>query len=1234
MRSVFAAVVARFSNTPHKSVTIPIRAISNGSKPRGLFRLTAICVCLVLSLLGVQLVAQVRFGGVLGTVSDASGAIVSGATVKLTNLGTNETRTMQTGSTGTFAFPNLIAGVYRVEIEMTGFKKFIRDNAEVQVDVTNRVDATLQVGNITESVVVTTEAPPLQTDSASLGTTVGLREVESIPLSGRNVNNMLTLVPGVVAQGGTYGNAVSNQAGGARTNAIGFGNYAIGGGFGNQSSFYIDGVASNAPAGNLNSLIPSQDVVQEFRVVTNNVAAEYGSYAGGIINLTTKSGTNSFHGTAYEYLRNKVLNANDYFNNHNGPGKTPLPRPPLRQNQFGGTIGGPVLKDKTFFFFGFERQVLKTGTPVNNTVPTADMLGGDFSGICSSGFTAGVCDDKDLQNNNPIHQIYDPANGSTPFANNLIPADRLDPSALALFATSYPSPNRPGVSNNFITNMATGGINSQYNARVDHHFSDKNTLFARYSYWKADSDAYDAWGTHTSGQGHTGIYTHSAILGDTHTLNSSTILDLRLSYLRVFQHEFPDSEGVDLSQFGPCWAGLTSQLLAPANYPAMAFNDNSGTTGSNGIGSQLFWSQNVIGLSGSLTKIIGRHQLKFGGAGRHVQWISAPQNGVLTVNFDNSATAAPGLPSEGNAVASALLGILGGQGAQVASGMVGGSRAYFTSYGFFIDDTFQATRKLTITAGLRWDQPSVFSEASNNDTVFLPNQPSPIGSIDNPVTGQTQKVMGNVALVNSSDWKSQREDNLHWKLFSPRLGFAYRLTEKTVLRGAYGISYPPATLSQDGPNLSPINAAQGSGGPTATVADPFPLGLPQPKRRSATPGDFYGLPVFAMRVPGDPMPYVQQWNAAFERQIGKDSSLTVAYAGSKGTHLLLQGWATVSNINLNQLPDQYFSMGPAALEATVPNPFSGIITSGPFSGPTIATAQLLLPFPQYGRVLFLDPHRGKSNYRSLQTSYMKRFGANGILSVAYTWSRLMSNTDSSSAFLDEGFIFGGSTQDNNHLEKEYSVSSYDIPHNLSIGYGVDLPFGRNKRFMADAHGVLNGVIGGWRVNGITTFRSGVPMSVYQFFPGTTLSNFGGGQGYFGAQGLWMRPDLDPSCNLEMSGSRQQRAATGWFNTDCFVGVDEGAIFPPPPHGEVRFGNEPRNIDSVRMDHINNWDFSISKRNNITEGVYLQFTAEFFNAFNHARFGTPNEQIGTPNFGIVLSQVNQPRAIQFGLRIGF
>lgn len=318
--------------------------------------------------------AQVIYGAIVGTVTDASGAGMPGATVKVASLGTNEVRTVSTSAAGTYSVPNLAAGTYRLEVQQSGFKHFVRSSVEVQVDVTSRVDVSLQVGDISESIEVTSAAPILQTDNSSLGTVVPQEEVQSIPLSGRNINNLLALVPGVVAQGGTYGNAVGNQFNGSRTNAIGFGNYSIGGGFGNQSQFFVDGVATNAPANNLTTYTPSQDVVQEFRVVTNNVSAEYGNYAGGVINITSKSGGNAFHGAAYEYLRNKILNANGFFSN-----RVDLSRPPLVQNQFGGTLGGPIRKDKTFFFFGIERQIIRTAVLSLTTVPTAAMRAGDFS---------------------------------------------------------------------------------------------------------------------------------------------------------------------------------------------------------------------------------------------------------------------------------------------------------------------------------------------------------------------------------------------------------------------------------------------------------------------------------------------------------------------------------------------------------------------------------------------------------------------------------------------------------------------------------------------------------------------------------------------------------------------------------------------------------------------------------------------------------------------------------------
>jgi hypothetical protein len=1160
---------------------------------------------------------QVIYGTVVGTVTDPSGGAIAGATVKITSLGTNEIRTATTSGSGAYSFANLSPGQYRVDVQQAGFKQSVRSPVEVQVDVASRVDVALEVGDVSQAVEVTGEAPLLQTDSASLGAVVSQQAIQSIPLSGRNINNLLTLVPGVVAQGGTYGNAVSNQAGGARTNAIGFGNYAIGGGFGNQSQFYVDGVPSNAPANNLNSYIPSQDAVQEFKVVTNNVPAEYGNYAGGVINITTKTGSNAFHGSAYEYLRNKVLNANDYFANRVG-----LDRPPLIQNQFGGTFSGPLWKNKTFFFVGYEREVLHTGTLVQSTVPTAAIAAGDFS---APGL-APIYDQS--QPGDPQFQC----NGKL----NVICPSRLNQTSLKLFAKEFPAPNRPGLVNNYVVNEATGGVNNQVNVRGDHHFSDNNILFARYGQWKAESNAYDAWGLGTQGQGPTGIFTKEAILGDTHVINPSTIFEVRLAFLRVFENEFPDSLGVDLSQFGPNWSGIAAQLPEAANWPALGFNGNAGVSavnGTNGIGSQLFWHQNVYTLSGSLSKTVGSHQFKFGAIVRRVQWISDPENGGITLTFDPIATASAA-STGGSAVASSLLGIP----LSTSNSYIGGSRAYFSAYGFFAEDTYQATKKLTLTLGLRWDQPGAFSEARGSDTVFLPNQPSPLGSFLNPVTGQQQQLMGNVALVGSPAWHSDREDYLHWKVFSPRLGAAYRLTARTVVRAGYGISFPPTTLAQDGPNLSPVNAASTAvnntfqvqtGSPDSiltTVDNPFPFGINQPPRRNVDPGFFYGKLIVA-RKPGYPLPYVQQWNVAIERQFGKDSVLSLAYAGSKGTNLLLQGFATVSNLNLNQIPDQYFSLGSSALLAQVKNPFYGIITTPgvTLSQPTVAAGLLLRPFPQYDRVLALDPYAGRSNYNSFQASFQKRFGNSGILTAAYTWSRLNSNTDSVTAFLDEGFIFGGMVQNNNHLESEYSRSEYDIPNNLSIGYGIDLPFGSGKRFLGGAKGIGGVLASGWRVNGITTFRSGVPLGMTQVRAGTALSQLGGGGGYFGAQGSFMRPDEVAGCSLGTSGSRESRVDHGWFNTQCFT---------PVPFTDMRFGNAPRVNSDVRLDTTDNWDFSIAKNTPLTEALNLRFTAEFYNTFNHPRFAAPGNQVGSPLFGLVTAQANQPRAVQFGLRLDF
>lgn len=1186
---------------------------------------------LILGFIGLapQLQAQVRFGGVVGFVSDPSGQAVVGATVTLTNVGTNETRTAMTGAGGSYAFANIPPGQYRIEIQQSGFERFTAQNVQVQVDQTTRVDAALKLGSVSQSVEVTSSAITLQTDTSSLGSVVTNQTVQNIPVSGRNTNNLITLIPGVNAGGSTYGTPAGDQAGGARTNSIAFGNYFIGGAFGNQSAFFVDGASVNGPANNVNGLIPAPDTVEEFRVVTNNVSAQYGSYAGGVVNITTKSGTNVFHGTAYDYLRNTIFNANDFFANHAG-----LPRTPLVQNEFGGAVGGPIWRNRAFFFFGYDGLRKHSAVLSTTTVPTAAELSGDFS---APGLPA----------------IYDPTTGQQFSCNtvlNVICPNRIDQSAATILADAYPpsGPNQTGLVNNFIRNYPAGGVQDQYTGRADTTIGEKNHVFGRYTHWKVISTPYDAWGTHTQGQGLTGLFSHQAVLGDTYTISPTTVFDVRASFMRIFQNEAPDSQGVDLSKYGPAWGTIQNQLVGGSergrtSYPSLTFVGTPGfpgtnIAGTNGIGSQLYWMQNVYSLSGNLIKIVGQHQINIGADIRREQWIAESNFTGVALTFDNELTANPAAPATtGNALASMLLGVpQRTNGANIAE-----TGSYYTTYGFYVEDTYQATRNLTATLGLRWDQPGVYSESHNKNTVFLPNVPAPIGNVTsyvNPVTGQSQPLKGLFTLVGSPAWPSQREDHLHWDLFAPRVGLAYRLGSQMVVRAGYGLSYLPFSLAQDDTGVSPINGITTAvnntfqvttGQPnmiTATVADPFPNGVLQPPGRSANLANYYGTTVVS-RVPGQKAAYQQQWNVALERQISRNGTVTVAYAGSKGTHLLMQGFATAPSLNINQVPDQYLALGQATLEQLVPNPFFGSITNpaSPLSQPTIPEGDLLKPFPQYDRVLGIDPQYGFSSYNSLQVSAHQRFWGGGEIIAAYTWSKLTSNTDSVTNFLDPGNIFGGTVQDNTNISKgAKSLSEYDIPQQLTFGYTVPLPFGKGQRYLANTGPIVSAIAGGWSWSGLTTISSGPPIAMVEL-ESPVLKQFGAGNGFIFAPGLFIQPDVLAGCDKSVPGSREYRALNGWFNAACF----------PTTTSSTALGNEPRVDSGMRMDGINNWDMSLSKNFTITESVNLKFAAEAYNIFNRVRFAGPSPIAGLPGVtGIVTSTAGPPRNFEFSLKLSF
>jgi outer membrane receptor protein involved in Fe transport len=1143
--------------------------------------------------------AQTSYGSVVGTVTDAAGALIAGVQVQLRNKGTNAEQKAVTSSAGTYTFINLNPGSYSVTASHPGFKASTTDQVDVQIGGTTRADLTLEVGDVTQSITITGATADLQTDNASLGGVIEGVQVQEAPLNGRNVNNLLDFVPGVVPGGGTSGSTVANGGTGqvsANTQAISYGNYQIGGAFSGQSLFFIDGVGSNIAENNVNTLVPTQDAVQEFRVSTNNVSAEFGGYGGGVVQISSKSGTDQFHGNAYEYFRNTVLDANDWFSNNAGLGKVPL-----HQNQYGANLGGPVLRNKLFFFFSWEHESLSSATPASYVMPTTAELSGDFS--------------RDPQ------VIYDPTTGQ-PFPGNSI-AGRIDPAALKILQLETPNESKvkqtPYVNNTFVSVPAVG-VQTQYNARIDATLG-KDTVFARYTFWNPHNQSVDPFGNKT-GAGPTGNYTQEGVLGDNHVFSPTSIAEVRFSYLENYNFQDPLSNGFDQSTINSQWGAIPNASgLTKFSLPALAIQGYS-------IGpnlSQLHWNNNIWAATGSFTKILGKHSIKSGGNWRQVLWEAYPGSGGVTVTSLPGFTANPTVPGTGNALASFLLGIP----SQTSVTVTTATYSFLHNYGLFVEDTYQTTPKLTVTAGLRWEQPGAFSEEHNIDAVFVPNAPLNIGGISsytNPL-GDTVQLKGVAALLASPLHPSRREEPLHWKTFSPRVGFAYRFDSKGVIRAGYGISYFPAVLDQDGPQLSSLTRSATNNQNTvgqpigATVANPFPTGISPALGHSQQGVDnLLGYGVWGRVATDQPLGYSQQWNLAVERTVAAGTTASLAYAGSKGTHLIIASPYTGSGLQLNQIPDQYLSLGNDLL-TPVANPFYGVLPAGSVAGgPTILKGRLLMPYPQYPLgVLQQDARIAASNYQALQANVTKRFNHAGIIQAAYTWAKLLSDTDNTSAFLD-GQGGTGLVQDRYNLKAEKSVSQQDLRHNFVGNYGLDLPFGNGQMYLSHINTLTNAVVGGWRVNGITTLRSGVPIALTAN-PNTLAQNFGGGTPPFGLGSGIIRPSYTPGCSKTVSGNRSVRALQ-WFNTSCFS-----------EPGPFSYGNEPRVDTGLRAARVVNFDFSANKSFAVTERARLKFSAEIFDLFNHPQFAEPGVGLG-PSFGVVNHQSSLPRTVQLALRFTY
>ena len=1137
-------------------------------------------VCIAQLLLGLVMTlwswsssaAQVVYGSIVGRISDSSGAVVKGASVTVTDVETGESRISTTNDDGNYRFVNLVPGRYRIVFKAAGFKAYSREQIDVRVDTVVRVDAGMAVGSANESVEVREQTPPLDTQDPSVGQVIEDGQVEETPLNGRNVMNLLALVAGVIPQGATQGSLAGNYTqSGDFTNVAGFGNYQIAGGLAGQNAFLFDGSPLAEVMSNDTVLVPTQDTVQEFRVVTSVPSPEIGALAGGAVSFTSKSGSNAFHGSLYEYLRNTILDANTFFNNLSG-----IPRPQLVQNQFGATIGGPIVKNRTFFFFNYERFTRRNGIPFEGRVPTPAELGGDFRA-------------------DP--PIYDPLTGKQFTCDgvaNVICPNRIDPTAnvMANVLHYWPLPNADlaGGAVNYIANAAAAADTNQYNARIDQIVSDKQRLFGRYTYWNINTlPTQYIFGTSSGGPTSAVrglVADQQVVIGDVYTFSPTMVGDFRISYLHTNTPITPANNNVDLSQFGPFWAGISSSLTHQ-QFPA-PYIVNTIASPYAGLDVTNNDSGNNYALAASITTVTGKHTLKFGADVRRYQFregqtVFAPGFFIFAGIFTSGplSPAGSGATPIADFVLGAITPVPGASGFQTAVT----ARATQWYQGYYINDTFQASPKLTISAGLRWEIPGSYTDENDRNTVLLPQLQNPL------------------VLVNSPQYSSRNDLESNYHLFAPRVGFAYRLHDLTVFRAGYGINFLPQGVGNVGPWNSPINTAITNVPFGSTLSNPL-LGQPLLQPIGRNPSAFTGFigQNIQSRIPNQPFPYVQQWNLNLQQGFWGGSLFQIAYLGSRGDHLPL-GVPTLETgdvgADLNQLSPQYYSLGPALLQPTATGQIYG---------------QTLRPYPLYQQVSADSDFAGDSYYNSLQATLELRFSSGSMLLANYSWSKLISDTEGINIFLEPYTV--GAIQDYTNLRAERSLESFDVPQRFVLSYVLDLPVGRGKRYLPSITGLAGKFVSGWKLNGITTFASGFPLAVTSAAPNYLSTLFGAGT---------IRPNVVAGCDKPVAGSIVTSATTG-------ASVLNPACFNAP--GLFALGTEPRVDPTLRAQGINNWDVSLSKLTPISEQVNLAFGAEFFNMFNRVQFAPPNTSFGSALFGKITSQVNNPRQIQFSLRASF
>jgi hypothetical protein len=1129
--------------------------------------LSSLLALLVLTQLPSVAHAQVEQGAITGRVLDEGGGVVPGASVTVTQTGTRVVRETVTNGAGQYTVPYLSVGTYELTAALAGFNGARVTGITIRIGLTATVDLLLTAASVKSEVTVSAHAAQLELQSPALGNVVSGRQMIELPLVGRNPYSLVTLTPGVVDRGNTGTGPLVN---GARSNS---------------TSVLLDGAEQRNSTTNDLNYSPPLESVEEFKVVTNGLSAEFGRTGGGVITAATRSGTNTLHGSAYGYMRKDKFNANSWTNKRNGVarGKEDI-------KQYGFTLGGPIRKDHTFFFVNVERSKSLSPDNLIRTVPTALQRAGDFSQTrTSSGQLITIYD--------PLTTRPNPSGGfiRDPFLGNVITADRIDPIAKAILE-HYPLPTNGNATQNFVRERSRTSTSLPFVVRVD-HTAGRHRLFGsfRQSNSQDESETVSVAFPDPGTNGELGTRANdrlSSVLSDTIMLRSNLVAEIRLGYTRNLFTTTPATLGLDFATLG---IGSADPALkahsALAMFPRIEVGGGIDSLGMNRAG-LIDDLEDTRELQAHVTWIRGSHTIKGGlQAARMGFDVFRPEypsgQYVFGPGFTQGPNPATASTTAGLGFATFLLGAPTG-------GQITGDPRFNTSQtylGPYAQDDWKITNALTLNLGLRYEYQSPWIEKDDQLTFFDPEA-------SDPLTGRK----GVVRLV-GRDSGSRYQTNPDRNNIAPRLGFAWRVAKPMVLRGGYGIVYYPGS---GGIGSAPSDLG-GGGFLTATSVNLVGSGTPPAAPNTPPPGASLRSPFNsgyfeppATAVGGSvttafrdlKTPYAHTWNVSLQRELPWQMIGEVAYVGTRSKDLWI-------NVSRNAVPSEALSQG-TALDALVPNPFFGVIRTGDalLTAANTRASQLLKPYPHYTGVSRFRDSVGDSWYNGVTARIEKRAATGLTYQVSYTLSK---EEDT----VPERFGSRGSVViDPNDLSKSKSVAEDDRTHVVSTYFIWELPIGPGRRWANN--GWVSHVIGGWRLGGIGTFASGRPLVI----GGVTASN-----GVSTGLGAYANVVGDPA----VSGS--ERSLDHWFNTAAFT--------QPAP---FTFGTGTRTYPEVRGPSIKRLDLLLSRLQKRGRST-VELRVEAQNALNAPQFGEPVSGMTDPNFGRIITGGGE-RKLQVGVRFGF